>query len=152
MASGLYDPESAMGDKEIQRYGDGREADVVDAAGNRVLHLSLERLVGSLRLVGDGADVYAGASELGIEPVAGLGGEELPRGVLVLGVAGDVPLVELLALLSLVEVAAAVPSLGFHGWGSGSDTMGRGPQSVAALYISVAVMSRYFPLIGGRCA
>ena len=66
-----------------------------------MLHLTLERVVRGLRLVGDGADVDARASELGGEPIAYLGGEELPRGVLVLGVAGDEPLAELLPLLAL---------------------------------------------------
>jgi hypothetical protein len=51
--------------------------------------------------------MYAGASELEIEPVAGFGGEELLRSVLVLGVARDVPPVELLALLALEGAEAA---------------------------------------------
>lgn len=66
-----------------------------------MLHLTLERVVCCLRLVGDGADVDARAPELGGKPVPYLGGEELPRGILVLGVAGDEPLTELLPLLAL---------------------------------------------------
>ena len=66
-----------------------------------MLHLALERVVRGLRLVGDGADVDARAPELGGEPVSDLGGEELPCGVLILGVAGDEPLAELLPLLAL---------------------------------------------------
>jgi hypothetical protein len=66
-----------------------------------MLHLALERVIGRLRLVGDGADVDAGAAELGGEAVPDLGGEELPRGVVVLGVPGDEALAELLPLLAL---------------------------------------------------
>lgn len=66
-----------------------------------MLHLALERVVRGLRLVGDGADLDARATELGGEPVSDLGGEELPCGVLVLGVAGDEPLAVLLPLFAL---------------------------------------------------